>query len=154
MCNRISSAFLQNERCVSFMDNAETEIPMLKEVLGLPIRAKADIFKKDSYVADIKTTSDGLGDVLIDGVMTNNFKNTIEAYDYDLQAYLYTQMFNVPDFYWLVINKFTTDIGVFKASAETLQRGKDKLEAAVALYNAFFVDELIDLSQYYKEGII
>ena len=75
-------------------------------------------------------------------------------YDYDLQAYLYTQLYNVPDFYWLVIDKTTTDIGVFKASEETLQSGKDKLEAAIAIYKAFFVDELIDLSQYHKEGTL
>jgi len=151
MCNRISSAFLQNAKCVSFMKGAENEIPMLKEVLGIPVRAKADILKEGEYVADVKTTIDDLKDVVVDGKMSNSFADTIDAYDYDLQAYLYTQMFNVPDFYWLVINKFTTDIGVFKASAKTLQRGKDKLEAAVALYNAFFVDELVDLSQYQKE---
>ena len=29
---------------------------------------------------------------------------------------------------------------------------KADFEAASALYKAFFIDELIDLSQYYKEG--
>ena len=57
----------------------------------------------------------------------------------------------MPEFYWLVIDKTTTDIGVFKASKETLELGQLKLQAAMQTYEAFFIDELIDLSQYYKE---
>lgn len=155
MCNRISSAFLQNGRAVSFMDGALTEVPALKEIEGLAIRGKADILKVGEYVADVKTTADGLKDITLkDGTLTNQFKFTIQKYDYDLQAYLYTQLYDVPDFYWLVVDKFTTDIGIFKASEETLQSGKDKLEAGLALYGAFFVEELIDLSQYHKECTI
>jgi len=155
MCNRIASAFLQNERAVSFMDGALTEVPALKEINGLAIRGKADILKVGEYVADVKTTADGLKDITLkDGTITNQFKFTIQKYDYDLQAYLYTQLYDVPDFYWLVVDKFTTDIGIFRASEETLQSGKDKLEAGLALYDAFFVEELIDLSQYHKECTI
>ena len=155
MCNRIASAFLQNERAVSFMDGALTEVPALKEINGLAIRGKADILKVGEYVADVKTTADGLKDITLkDGTVTNQFKFTIQKYDYDLQAYLYTQLYDVPDFYWLVVDKFTTDIGIFRASEETLQSGKDKLEAGLALYDAFFVEELIDLSQYHKECTI
>ena len=71
-----------------------------------------------------------------------------------LQAYLYTQIYNVPEFYWLVIDKTTTDIGIFKASQETLNKGKLKLDACLQLYEAFFIDELIDLSQFYVESEI
>lgn len=155
MNNRISSAFLQNDRCVEFMQGAETEVPALELIDGLPIRGKADIYKPGQYVADVKTTADGLKDVTLrSGDLVNQFKFTIETYDYDLQAYLYTKLYNVPSFIWLVVDKTTTDIGIFHASEETLERGRIKLEAAVALYNAFFVDELIDLSQYYKEGVL
>lgn len=153
MNNRISSAFLQNDRCVSFMNGSETEVPAIETIEGLPIRAKADIYKEGEFVADVKTTNDGVGEITLkDGSITNQFKFTISKYDYDLQAYLYTQIYSVPDFYWLVVDKTTTDIGIFKASAETLESGRLKLEACLQLYKAFFVDELIDLSQYYKEG--
>lgn len=153
MNNRIASAFLQNDRCVSFMQGADVEVPVIKSFNNIPVRGKADIYKPGQYVADVKTTGDGLKDVqLKSGDVVNQFKFTIDKYDYDLQAYLYTQMFDVPDFYWLVIDKSTTDIGVFKASDQTLESGKLKLEAALQIYEAFFIDELIDLSQYYKEG--
>ena len=155
MNNRIASAFLQNDRCVSFMQGAEVEVPALELFNGIPVRGKADIYKAGQYVADVKTTNDGVGNIeLKDGEMRNQFSFTVSKYDYDLQAYLYTQLFNVPDFYWLVVDKTTTDIGVFKASEETLESGKLKLEAGLQVYEAFFIDELIDLSQYYKEGVI
>ena len=155
MASRIVSAFLQNDACVSFMKGAETEVPALVEIDGLAIRGKADILKPGQYIADVKTTNDGLKEIVLrNGEVTNQFKYTIEKYDYDLQAYLYAQLYNVPDFYWLVIDKTTTDIGIFKASEATIQSGKNKLEAAIAIYKAFFVDELIDLSQYHKEGTL
>jgi len=155
MNSRISSAFLQNDRCVSFLKGSEVEVPAIEMVQGLPVRGKADILKKGEYIADVKTTMDGVKDITLkNGEVTNQFKFTIQKYDYDLQAYLYTQLYDVPDFYWLVIDKTTTDIGVFKASEATLESGRLKLDAAVALYNAFFVDELIDLSQYHKEHTI
>lgn len=155
MCDRISTAWLQNASCVKFLEDSETEVPALVEIDGLAIRGKADIYRPYEFVADVKTTNDGLKDFeQKDGSVKNQFSWTISKYDYDLQAYLYTVLFNVPDFYWLVIDKTTTDIGIFKASDETLESGRLKLEASLALYNAFFVDELIDLSQYHKEGVL
>lgn len=155
MCNRISTAFLQNDACVSFLKGAQTEVPALVEIEGLAIRGKADILKEGQYVADVKTTNDGLKDIeLKNGEMLNQFAFTISKYDYDLQAYLYTQLYEVPDFYWLVVDKTTTDIGVFKASAKTLEIGRLKLEAALGLYDAFFVENLIDLSQYHKSATL
>lgn len=155
MNDRIATAFLQNDKCVSYLKGADVEIPALKSFNGIPVRGKADVIKYGEYVADVKTTNDGVKNIdLKDGSSTNQFAFTVQKYDYDLQAYLYTQLFDVPDYYWLVIDKSTTDIGVFKASEETLETGRLKLEASLQLYEAFFIDELIDLSQYYKEGVI
>lgn len=155
MNNRTSSAFLQNDACTKFMKGAEVEVPAIQLIEGIPFRGKADILKVGEYVADVKTTADGVGEVFLkDGTVSNQFAFTIKKYDYDIQAYLYTQLYDVPDFYWLVVDKITTDIGVFKASEETLQRGKDKLEIGIGLYKAFFIDELIDLSQYHKAATI
>lgn len=155
MNNRIASAFLQNDACVAFLNGSEVEVPAIEMVDGIPFRAKADIYRAGEFVADVKTTNDGLQDIeLKNGTLKNQFAFTIDKYDYDLQAYLYTQMYNVPEFYWLVVDKTTTDIGIFKASEETLEKGALKLQAICQLYEAFFIDDLIDLSQYHKEGTI
>ena len=155
MANRISQAFLQNDRAVSFLNKALTEVPNLISLEGLPIRGKADIYKPEEYVVDVKTTSDGISRINLDtGEQETLFARTISNYDYDMQAYLYSVMFNVPEFWWVVIDKATTDIGIFKASPETLELGRLKLEAALQMYDAFFVSDLIDLSQYYLESEI
>ena len=155
MNNRITTAFMQNDRCVEFLKDSQVEVGALEMFGKIPVRAKADILRAGEFVADVKTTNDGLKQIEIkNGAVKNQFAFTVDKYDYDLQAYLYTQIYNVPDFYWLVIDKTTTDIGIFKASQETLNKGKLKLEACLQLYEAFFIDELIDLSQFYVESEI
>lgn len=155
MNNRITTAFMQNDRCVEFLKDSEVEVGALEMFGKIPVRAKADILRAGEFVADVKTTNDGLKQIeLKNGAVKNQFAFTVDKYDYDLQAYLYTQIYNVPDFYWLVVDKTTTDIGIFKASEETLNKGKLKLEACLQLYEAFFIDELIDLSQFYVESQI
>ena len=153
-CSYKAQAFLQNDSCVAFLNGSETEVPMMKEIDGIAIRGKADIYRAGQFIADVKTTSSDMKDVELRGKgLTNTFRYEIDKYDYDLQAYLYTVLFDVPDFYWLCVNG-DMDIGIFKASDETLESGKLKLEAALQMYDCFFVDELIDLSQYHKEGTI
>ena len=139
------------------MKGAEVEVPALKGFgrHNMAVRGKADIFKAGEFVADVKTTNGGVKDItLSNGKIKNEFAFSVENYDYDLQAYLYTQLFDVPKFIWLVVDKTTTDILIAEASQETLERGKDKFEAAMGIYDAVFQDELIDLSQFYKEATI
>jgi len=155
--NRISTAFLQNDKCVSYMKGAEVEVPALKGFgnYNMAIRGKADILKAGEYVADVKTTNGGVEDIVLsNGETKNQFAFSVETYSYDLQAYLYTQLFDVPKFIWLVIDKTTTDILIAEASEETLAKGKAKFDAALAIYEAVFQDNLIDLSQFYKEATI
>ena len=146
---KIANAFLNNDACTSYMQNTEFEVPGIATVDDIPFRAKADILG-DDFVADLKTTNDGVAEL---GNSKNQFEYTIRKYSYEMQAYLYTQMFNKPDFYWLVIDKTTTDIGIFKASRETLERGKAQLDQALSLYKDLFLDKLIPLEQLhvYKE---
>ena len=155
--NRIATAFLQNDKCVSYMKGSEVEVPALQGFgeHNMAIRGKADIYKAGEFVADVKTTNGGVGDVtLSNGTIKNEFAFSVDNYSYDLQAYLYTVLFDVPDFIWLVVDKTTTDIGIFKASQETLDKGKIKFDAALAIYEAVYIDEIVDLTQFYKESTI
>lgn len=146
--NRIVQSFLLNDVCMSYLKGNEFEVPGLCEFDKVPFRGKADILG-DDFVADVKTTGDGVQEIDLRGGGTKNqFEFTVEKYDYDIQAYLYTQMFNKPRFIWLVIDKVTTEIGVFEASQELLERGKAKLDDIVSKYRVIFLDELIDLNQY------
>ena len=149
MNNRVTDAFTQNEAAYSYVRGNQTEVPEVMMEGAMPIRGKADILGED-FVADVKTTASGVKDFeTYDGRTSNQFAMTVRNYDYDLQAYMYTKLFNKPKFIWLVIDKITTDILIAPASDKTLEAGRLKYEACIQLYNTFFIDNLIDLSQYH-----
>lgn len=135
--DRITDAVLKNETAKSYLNKAQVEVPAIEMIQNLPVRGKADILRED-MVVDLKTTSSGI----------KAFEYVIDKYDYDLQAYLYTQLYNKPRFTFLVVDKGTLDLGEFEVGPETLERGKAKLDAAIQLYNAFFVEKYVDLDNY------
>ena len=62
---------------------------------GIPIRGKADILLHGTHIIDLKTTADISG-----------FQWSAKKYGYDLQAYLYLQLFpEAEKFTFLCIDK-------------------------------------------------
>jgi hypothetical protein len=139
---RLADAILKNDEAVHYMSKAEFEVPEIAMIDGLPFRAKADILK-DNMIVDLKTTT-GL----------NEFRYSADKYSYDLQAYLYREMFGVDEFVFVCIDKGSLDIGIFECSDEFYQRGKEKLEQGISNYKYFFGEEEIDLNQYVLKGIL
>lgn len=144
-CEKIADAVLQNEAAVELLNKSQTEIGALKSVHGLPFRGKADILKSN-HIIDLKTTT---------GI--SFFHMSANKYNYDLQAYLYQQLFNVDRFTFLVVDKSTLDIGVFETSDEFIERGKTKLLNAIAVYNEWFRGanlKDVDVSNYILRGTL
>jgi len=108
---------------------------------GLPFRGKADIIQGDTII-DLKTTAD-----------LNTFKYSADKYGYDLQAWLYLKLFNKKKFNFLIVDKASTDIGVFDVSDDFLKRGENKFRQAVDNYKYFFEQDN-DLDQYVMRGIL
>jgi hypothetical protein len=140
---RLADAILRNDEAVHYMSKAQFEIPEIAMIDGIPFRAKADILK-DNQIVDLKTTT-GL----------NEFRYSADKYSYDLQAYLYREMFNVDEFVFVCIDKGSLDIGIFECSDEFYDKGKRKLEQGIANYKYFFgEDSDVDLNQYVLRGIL
>jgi hypothetical protein len=139
---RLADAILRNDEAVHYMSKAQFEIPQIAMIDGIPFRAKADILK-DNQIVDLKTTT-GL----------NEFRYSADKYSYDLQAYLYREMFGVDEFVFVCIDKGSLDIGIFECSDEFYEKGKRKLEQGIANYKYFFGEEEIDLNQYVLRGIL
>jgi hypothetical protein len=139
---RLTDALLRNEAAINLINKSEFEVPAIEMLDGFAIRGKADILK-DNEIIDIKTTTD----------MATSFRYSADKWGYDLQAYLYTKLFNVDKFTFLVIDKKSCDIGVFEASEEFIARGEGKYKQAIDLYKYFFVEEH-DLDQYVMRGIL
>ena len=140
---RLADAILRNDEAVHFMSKAQFEIPEIAMINGIPFRAKADILK-DNMIVDLKTTT-GL----------NEFRYSADKYSYDLQAYLYREMFNVDEFVFVCIDKGSLDIGIFECSDEFYEKGKRKLEQGIDNYKYFFgEDSDVDLNQYVLRGVL
>jgi len=139
---RLSDALLRNEAVKEYLINAEYEVPQIAMIDGLPIRAKADILKGNTII-DLKTTT-GIKD----------FRYSADKYSYDLQAWLYREMFGVENFVFVVIDKGSLDIAIFECSDEFYAKGKAKFEQGISNFKYFFQTEGVDLDQYVLRGIL
>jgi hypothetical protein len=139
---RLCDALLRNEAVKEYLTKAEYEVPQIAMIDGIPIRAKADILKGNTII-DLKTTT-GIKD----------FRYSADKYSYDLQAWLYREMFGVENFVFIAIDKGSLDIAIFECSDEFYEKGKAKFEQGVSNYKYFFQTEGIDLDQYVLRGVL
>lgn len=116
----------------------EYEVPMIGDIEGEMFKGKADILHPD-FILDLKTTND-----------ISKFHKSGYIYNYDMQAYVYTTLFNRP-MSFVAIDKTTYRIGLFHTSEEFLERGRIKLLQAIDIYREYHKDKKYDFSQYYIE---
>lgn len=138
---RLTDAIFRNEAALQLLTDSEFEVPEIAMMEGLAFRGKADIIQGDTII-DYKTSAELSG-----------FKWSADKYGYDLQAYMYLRMFNKKKFTFLVIDKGSTDIGIFETTDEFIARGEQKFIQAVDNYKYFFEQEN-DLDQYVMRGIL
>jgi hypothetical protein len=122
-----------------YADGNQFEVPAIGEIGGVMWKGKADIVCDDCLI-DIKTTSD------INKFASYNARN----YNYDSQAYVYHTLFGKP-LKFLVIDKTNGQLGLFETTADFIERGAEKVEKAIEVYNKFFSkDATDDVNQYYR----
>jgi len=138
---RLTDAVLRNEHSLKLLNKSEFEVPAIEMLEGLPFRGKADIIQGDTII-DYKTTAE-----------LSSFKWSADKYGYDLQAYMYLRLFNKKKFTFLVIDKGSTDIGIFETTEEFIAKGEQKFFQAIENYKYFF-EEGNDLDQYVMRGIL
>ena len=122
---RLADAFLKNSNLVSYLNKAQTEVPIAGEVMGMPFRGKADIITKNGAIIDLKTTTN-----------IKNFKHSAYNFSYDLQCYIYCQLFGVDpkDFLFIAIDKDTLVPKVCDVSEDFYFSGEQKCEKAIKEY--------------------
>jgi len=137
-------ALLQNNIWQELTRGAKFEQPGFDILDGFPFRAKADILG-DSYVADLKTTSD-----------LKAFPWSAKKYGYDVQVYIYCNIFNVEykDFYFFAIDKSSGDLGFYDVSETFYNSGKDKVLKALERFKDYFVDQTENLNEYVIRGTL
>jgi hypothetical protein len=108
-----------------FKDGNVYEQPGIMKIKGVMWKGKADIIT-DTHIIDLKTTND-----------INKFKYSAKSYNYDSQCYIYQQLFGKPLVFY-VVDKNTSQIGMFHPSENFIKGGETKVERAVEVYNKFF----------------
>jgi hypothetical protein len=136
----MTDKMLSNIVCKSMIrdDNTEYETPAIKEIEGEMWKGKADIINhSEKLVIDLKTTAD-----------ITKFKWSASKYNYDSQAYIYSELFGY-EMIFIVIDKNTHQLGIFDCSDEFYAKGKDKVQRAVEAYRLFYKQEGFDPKQYF-----
>ena len=122
----LKTHILKHSRANKLIANGEPEVPNINYVFGLPFRGKADLLCQDRVV-DIKTTGD-----------IDNWEYNKYFYGYDIQAYLYKELFDKDTFEFVVIDKRTKKVITDEASLDFLRSGERKVERAVKNYVRYF----------------
>ena len=110
------------------IDGATTEVPGAGTIMGLPFRAKADILHEGKRIVDLKTTAD-----------IYKFKRSAYDFGYDAQAAIYTHIFGLQEFTFLVVDKTTLDVGIYTTTPAFIKSGQVKVKEAIEIYEKFFI---------------
>ena len=139
---RLADAFLRNEHALQLITDCEFEVPAIGMVQGYPFRGKADVLGKG--LVDLKTTSD-----------LKAFPYSARKYGYDVQVYLYSELFNKPyqEFKFAAIDKGSLDIGIYDVSEEFYLQGKAKVTKALETFETFFINGA-DIDSYCIKGTL
>jgi len=108
-----------------YADGNQFEVAAFSEIQGEMWKGKADIVGNDSLI-DLKTTSD-----------INKFKWSAKSYNYDSQCYIYQELFGKP-LVFLVIDKVTSQLGIFRPSYDFVKGGEAKVAKAIEVYRKYF----------------
>ncbi len=128
---------------MQLLSGGEAEATLMCDYMGVPVKIRADYINVDAgYIVDLKTTAmPSDADI---------FKQTIDHWDYDLSAALYTQVAQVVygkpfKYYWAPVSKVDLKADVYEMGPVTYQKGMDKLILAISMFkrlrdNNFIID--------------
>lgn len=141
--NELCNAIRFNSHANELFTGGTAETPAIGELFGLPFRGKAD-YLKDGHLIDLKTTAK------LDG-----WERTAKyLWHYDMQGWIYCELFGVTKFTFVVIEKGTGDIGIFELSDETRELGGNKVKQCVNTYKEYFIDKRSKLNDYTIRGVL
>lgn len=88
---------------------------------GIPLKGFLDCLREGEFIVDSKSSRS-----------IDKFRFDVNSFSYDIQAYVYTKVFDIKEYYWVVQEKaypfYPADV---KCSEETLFRGEMKFHQAL-----------------------
>jgi len=124
--NRISLANIQkvsNCKADLYIEKRLTgryQVEFNEDVDGIPLKGFLDCLG-DGYITDSKSSRS-----------VDKFRYDVNSFCYDIQAYIYTKVFGIKDYYWVVQEKaYPYYPAEVKCSEETLFKGEMKFHQAL-----------------------
>jgi hypothetical protein len=100
--------------------NGKYQVEFNTDVDGIPLKGFLDCLQDDRIIDSKSARS------------VDKFRYDVNSWSYDIQAYIYTKVFGIKDFFWVVQEKnypyYPADV---KCSEETLFKGEMKFHQAV-----------------------
>jgi len=112
------------------------------DIDGVPLKGFLDCLQDDCIIDSKSSRS------------IDKFRYDVNSWSYDIQAYVYTKVFDIPDFYWVVQEKafpfYPADV---KCSEETLFRGEMKFHQALENIQAYLNGDK-QTERHYAEFVV
>ena len=112
------------------------------DIDGIPLKGFLDCLQDDCIIDSKSSRS------------IDKFRYDVNSWSYDIQAYVYTKVFDIPDFYWVVQEKaypfYPADV---KCSEETLFRGEMKFHQALENIQAYLNGDK-QTERHYAEFVV
>jgi hypothetical protein len=113
------------------------QVEFNEDIDGVPLKGFLDCLG-DGFITDSKSARS-----------VDKFRYDVNSWDYDIQAYIYTKVFNIKDYYWVVQEKtYPYYPAEVKCSEETLFRGEMKFHQALENIKAYLDNEKAELNCY------
>lgn len=136
----MSERLQNNKDAMELISKGNPEVPTTGELHGLKFKAKADYLVRDwedDYIVDLKTYGKTLAE----------FEKSARWMLYNQQASLYTQLFGIERFVFVVVEKsWPYDVGIYECSEDFMDSGRRELIKSVDLYDKYFVESNYDKS--------
>lgn len=130
----MSERLQNNSEVQALMLGGRSEVPQTGTYNGLKFKGKADMLVEhwnEDYIVDLKTTAKSI----------DEFKKSAKYLLYNQQAALYSHLFEVERFIFVVVEKsWPYEIGIFDCSQEFMDSGYQELNRSIKLYEDLFVD--------------
>ena len=122
--------------------SGEYQVEFNEEIDGVPVRGFLDCLG-DGFITDSKSSRS-----------IDKFRYDVNSWCYDIQAYIYTQVFGIKDYYWVVQEKtYPFYPALVKCSDETLFKGEMKFNEAVSNIKTWLT-EGAPTNNHYAEFVV
>tara|TARA_R110001583_G_scaffold9030_1_gene42643 strand:- start:3224 stop:4006 length:783 start_codon:yes stop_codon:yes gene_type:complete len=100
--------------------NGQYQVEFNKDIDGVPLKGFLDCLG-DGFITDSKSARS-----------VNKFKYDVNSWSYDIQAYIYSTVFGIDNYYWVVQEKaYPYYPALVKCTEETMLRGEMKFHEAL-----------------------